>query len=562
MIMDDHLSKLTKQHVAKLTNKTNFVRPILKFHFLWKRLCVTLIAVGLCHLFIHSSFTFAMNSETNWMAEFVRLRVLERNLKAFPSLSTGVPEADFQRMFSPRIVGGTIAGADDNPFQVALLWADEADDFIALFCGGTLINENFVVTAAHCSDFVTEDQVQVLTGTNRLDGTGDRRDVASITIHKKWNSETFDNDVAVWELSSSATDLPLASLATEDGTDGAVLLTTGWGLLSEGGLRPTDLQRVEVPLVDRENCNDDNSYRGAITGNMICAGLDEGGKDSCQGDSGGPLTRGNENSILTGITSWGLGCAQKDLFGVYTRVSASGIRNFIQETIRSKFWQPDYNIPDQTSKASPALAMYQGKLHMVHLGRESSQIYHSTFDGSRWTEDVIPEQTSKASPALAVYQEKLHMVHLGRESSKIYHSTFDGSRWTEDAIPKQTSKASPALAMYQGKLHMVHLGRESSQIYHSTFDGSRWTEDVIPEQTSKASPALAVYQEKLHMVHLGRESSKIYHSTFDGSRWTEDFAIQDQTSKASPALAMFEERLHMVHLGRSSNKIWHSKTAY
>ena len=54
---------------------------------------------------------------------------------------------------------------------------------------------------------------------------------------------------------------------------------------------------------------------------MICAGLDPGGSDSCQGNSGGPLTRGPDNGILTGIVSWGIGCARPNLFGVYTRVS-------------------------------------------------------------------------------------------------------------------------------------------------------------------------------------------------------------------------------------------------
>ena len=81
-------------------------------------------------------------------------------------------------------------------------------------------------------------QVQVLTGTRRLDGTGDRRNVARIAIHPAWNSGTFDNDVAVWELTSDAAGVPLATLATEDGPVGADLLVTGWGTLTEGGAQP------------------------------------------------------------------------------------------------------------------------------------------------------------------------------------------------------------------------------------------------------------------------------------------------------------------------------------
>ena len=76
-------------------------------------------------------------------------------------------------LVQPRIVGGTVAGAGDNPFQVALLRASQPNNAAAQFCGGTLVRPNMVVTAAHCSDFVTAPQVQVLTGTQLLDGTGD-----------------------------------------------------------------------------------------------------------------------------------------------------------------------------------------------------------------------------------------------------------------------------------------------------------------------------------------------------------------------------------------------------
>ncbi|XOF34280.1 MAG: serine protease [Candidatus Electrothrix sp. YB6] len=269
------------------------------------------------------------NTETNWMVEYVQSRVIERTLRDIPD---GTAKAQLRSIITARIVGGTNAGTDDNPFQVALLDKAQADNYQAQFCGGTLVQPNFVVTAAHCSDFTTADQVQVLTGTRRLDGTGERRDVVRIAVHPEWSDITFDNDVAVWKLSTNATDIPLASLATADGAVGENLLATGWGTLSEGGVRPVDLQRVEVPLVDRTNCNDSDSYNGAVTENMLCAGLDGGGKDACQGDSGGPLTRGN---VLTGITSWGTGCAQPNLYGVYTRVSKENIRQFIKEEIGS-----------------------------------------------------------------------------------------------------------------------------------------------------------------------------------------------------------------------------------
>jgi secreted trypsin-like serine protease len=76
---------------------------------------------------------------------------------------------------------------------------------------------------------------------------------------------------------------------------------------------------VVLPLVSRKECN--TIYHGDITNKMICAGFDDENKDTCFGDSGGPLTRKKDHNftVLVGITSWGIGCA--DRYGVYTRVS-------------------------------------------------------------------------------------------------------------------------------------------------------------------------------------------------------------------------------------------------
>jgi secreted trypsin-like serine protease len=259
----------------------------------------------------------------NWMREYVQLRVAEQNLRA---AGVQLTSKEMDDLLEPMVVGGSVAGASDNPFQVALLTKNIANNYNAQFCGGTLVKANVVVTAAHCSDFITAGQVQVLTGTRNLDGTGTRRNVSRIAIHPSWNPNNYDYDVAVWVLSSSATGAPVASLASADPAVGTNLLVTGWGALSEGGSFPTTLRKATVPLVSTTNCNDSNSYNGQITSRMICAGYDAGGIDSCQGDSGGPLARG---TVLTGIVSWGNGCARRNFHGVYTRVSNSSVRNFI-----------------------------------------------------------------------------------------------------------------------------------------------------------------------------------------------------------------------------------------
>ncbi len=230
-------------------------------------------------------------------------------------------------------------------------------------------------------------------------------------------------------------------------------------------------------------------------------------------------------------------------------------------TFNSYTWSPNVKIPDQKSKAAPALAVYGGLLHMVHLGDEENYIYHSTFDGKTWSPNVkIPDQKSKAAPALAVYGGLLHMVHLGDEENVLWHSTFDGKTWSPNVkIPDQKSKAPPALAVYGGLLHMVHLGDEENVIWHSTFNGYTWSPNVkIPDQKSKAAPALAAGQDTMVMVHLGDEKNYIWYSAFDGVSWTPNVRIFEQNSKGTPALARFGNLIHMVHQGDESNNLWHS----
>jgi hypothetical protein len=141
-----------------------------------------------------------------------------------------------------------------------------------------------------------------------------------------------------------------------------------------------------------------------------------------------------------------------------------------------------------------------------------------------WTENVVVSgQLSKASPALAAFGDRLHMVHLGDSSNRIWHSQFDGSSWSANTpIPDQLSKASPALASYEDRcarerLHIVHLGDSSNRIWHSEFDGTDWTRNFyLADQLSKAAPALSAFAGRLQLVHLGDTSNRIWHTSFDG----------------------------------------------
>jgi hypothetical protein len=107
---------------------------------------------------------------------------------------------------------------------------------------------------------------------------------------------------------------------------GTLVYVTGWGNLKARGKGeyPTELYEVQIPLVSRAVCNAPKSYDGDITARMICAGLSAGGEDSCDGDSGGPLVVADATGkyrLQAGIVSWGDGCAQRNLYGVYSRLA-------------------------------------------------------------------------------------------------------------------------------------------------------------------------------------------------------------------------------------------------
>ena len=328
----------------------------------------TLAFVGLAFSLLVSAPLPAQSQDAspNWAQNFVNSRVAIRNLQAIGPRDRRMRTAQIRRAVEGRIVGGNNAQDDENPFQVALLLRDVANNQNAQFCGGTLVSANMIVTAAHCSDFIEARDVQVLTGARRLSSSGTRRNVSRITLHPDWNDVTFDNDVAVWQMSSSVTGIAFAELATSDGPVGSNVLVTGWGDLTEGGSSPDRLQAVRVPLVSQQNCNDSNSYNGDITSNMVCAGLDQGGQDSCQGDSGGPMTRGPNDGVLTGVVSWGTGCARRNLFGVYARVSSPGIRSFLEEAIG-------------TELAEDCVGFNNGNLQVQRINGDIKIV-----DGSHW----------------------------------------------------------------------------------------------------------------------------------------------------------------------------------
>jgi secreted trypsin-like serine protease len=291
-----------------------------------------------------------------------------------------------------KIYFGDVAKKGAYPFMVSVIKSSakptEAGIHGAHFCGGSMIRQRWVLTAAHCVYELDQqpprarkpDDINVYVGSNEFKG-GQRIKVRRNIIHPKYDvEENPDHDIALLELAEAPAPgrtsiITLATPATEKdfGVPGKSVTAAGWGETEEGDF-PKALLEVKLDIIDAGTCNanvlawrreqwfenqvaglraklslsedtvrqmrkllDSSPQERVITENMICTAKFATRKDTCVGDSGGPLfaeiSRGR--FIQVGLTSWsesGCGMAEQGLFGVYTRVAQ--YVDWIEQTAR------------------------------------------------------------------------------------------------------------------------------------------------------------------------------------------------------------------------------------
>ncbi|EFX71704.1 hypothetical protein DAPPUDRAFT_347781 [Daphnia pulex] len=248
-----------------------------------------------------------------------------------------IMKGKYQLIPEDRIVGGVIVEPNSLPFQVSLQRRGSTGTF-SQSCGGSILDENVILDAAHCVRGITDLTIfRVVAGEHSLrnvSGLEQNRGVTRFVMHENFRPSTFENDICLLFLDApldlsvpEAKPVLLPPPTSElDPPAGTIVTVSGWGTTSYGGAASDELRSVDVPVVDDDTCN--RAYGGTAANpevfpSMMCAGdTSNGGIDSCQGDSGGPLFTGTgASAVQHGIVSFGQGCALAAYPGVFTQVS-------------------------------------------------------------------------------------------------------------------------------------------------------------------------------------------------------------------------------------------------
>ncbi|XP_069872030.1 serine protease 52-like [Dipodomys merriami] len=221
------------------------------------------------------------------------------------------------------IIGGKPAHIADFPWQVGILTQGNH------LCGGAILDEWWILTAAHCFQRTNISDLEIIHGIDDLNTKDLKKEkVDKLIIHPFFNDWLMDNDIALVLLKAplplGVKRIPICLTEVTSPEKWSSCWVAGWGATGTDTTNfvSPKLRKVNLQLVEWSKCF---HILPLITRNMVCAVSPEGGKDACQGDSGGPLVchkkKNKTRWYQMGIVSWGIDCGKKKVPGVYTKVS-------------------------------------------------------------------------------------------------------------------------------------------------------------------------------------------------------------------------------------------------
>jgi len=237
---------------------------------------------------------------------------------------------------SDRIFGGRDALPGEFPWQASMRSISGG----LHRCGGTLINDRWVLCAAHCAAGVSVSQYNMVLGKQHQhskDETERAFKIEKVVIHPSWQTK---GDISLFKLAEPvdfSKDKHLVPIClAKSGLDvlNMTCSTSGWGRTSLTKPPPDVLQTVDTKIITNELCEKENGGVRHVQEGNICSGGQEEGKGACFGDSGGPLQIKLDGAwTQVGIVSWGKPCAHVSHADVYTRVST--YIDWINETVKN-----------------------------------------------------------------------------------------------------------------------------------------------------------------------------------------------------------------------------------